>query len=92
MRHGSRLLFAIAVLLVLAALGQALSFAAASAGPYEHSSREWVPVLTTLLSAGSYAAMPLFAALLIHRLDQWLGSMIDGRNEPDRPDLREPSA
>jgi hypothetical protein len=72
MRNGSRLLFAIAVILVLSALAQALTFASASAGPYGHSTTEWLPVLTTFLGACSFAVMPLFAALFIHRLDRWL--------------------
>jgi MFS family permease len=84
MRNGSRLLFAIAVILFLAALLQALTFAAGSAGPYEHSSQEWLPVLTTLMGACSFAVMPLFAALFIHRFDRWLG-LQEGRGASAEP-------
>jgi ABC-type transport system involved in cytochrome c biogenesis permease subunit len=81
MRRGSRLLFAIAVLLFLAGLVSTFIFASASASPYEQSRAEWPAVLAQLMSAGSFAVMPLFAALLIDRIDLWLG----------RKDAREPT-
>jgi hypothetical protein len=75
MRNGSRLLFALAAILFVAVLAQSLlAFARPNSfGQSEALSTEWLVLATQIFSACSAAALPLFGAVLIDRIDRRLG-------------------
>lgn len=87
MRYGARLLFGLAVLLVLMGFVEGLARVVALAGPGDRDRTTWLYNLKFLwngLASGwpfllgetlrglSSAAFPLFAALVVHRIDQWI--------------------
>lgn len=82
MRHGAKLLFALAMLELLVGLiplvSALLSETGQMAANYGYSpNAPGMPFgwqLKTLFSAISGAAFPFFGALLIDRLDRWLGT------------------
>jgi hypothetical protein len=71
MRNGSRLLFALAVIMPLLLLVETLSLIGGF-GPQNDLHPDWSRIVTQLLSAFSVTVMPLFGALLINRFDRYL--------------------
>jgi hypothetical protein len=87
MRHGARLLFFIAVLLVLVGLVDGVEEVARSAS---HGGRDratwlyqaklfwngladgWPYLISATLRGLSSATLPLFGAVVVHRIDRWM--------------------
>ncbi|AQR72365.1 hypothetical protein [Sphingomonas sp. LM7] len=81
MAHGSRILFGIAILVVLAGvLGSLL--ATGGLGPGNQFQADWSVIINQLFFAFSGAVAPLIGALLIHRFDRWLATL-PARGNPD---------
>jgi hypothetical protein len=76
MKNGSRLLFAIAVLLFLSGALEGIrllvSVSIAPFGPNNEPRWEWHQLVNAVLNALSWAVMPLFGALVVDRADRWL--------------------
>lgn len=76
MKNGSRLLFAIAVLLFLSGSLEGIrllvSVSIEPFGPNNEPRWEWHQLVNAVLNALSFAVMPLIGALLIDRADRWL--------------------
>lgn len=83
MKHGSRLLFTIAVLLFAVGLVQGFQQMGDvdlhPFGPENRLQWEWLRVLRIFLNAIAMSAWPLLGSMIINRADQWLGRT-DGRN------------
>jgi hypothetical protein len=72
MRCGSRLLFWLAVTLVIAGFVQGFQ-QVGKTGPDGSVDTDWALVTATLLQAFSWAVLPLLGSMLIDRMDRWLG-------------------
>lgn len=76
MKNGSRLLFAIAVLLFLSGSLEGIrllvSVSIEPFGPSNEPRWEWLQLFNAVLNALSFAVVPLIGALLIDRADRWL--------------------
>jgi hypothetical protein len=76
MRNGSRLLFAIALLLFVAGLLQGIRLlGATNMEPFGHDNEfrwGWLELVGTVLNALSYSVAPLIGALAVDRADRWL--------------------
>lgn len=71
MKHGSRILFAITILLVVTGLvGSVLAFG--TLGPDNQFRGDWTLIANQMFVTLSSAVMPLIGALLVNRLDRWL--------------------
>ncbi|MEA3053579.1 MAG: hypothetical protein QOG72_2482 [Sphingomonadales bacterium] len=76
MRHGSRILFALAAVLLLCGLMQAVMTLLQSGSDYLVSGRDdralmrWLLIGTAVFGTFSSAVWPLFGALVIDRLDR----------------------
>lgn len=97
MKSGARLLFFVAVVVVLLSLvdgAQQVVIHANSAGPPQGST--WVhrlkpfweglfsawPALVSLVLRGlPWVTFPLFGALVVHRIDQWMAGRAQGRQD-----------
>jgi hypothetical protein len=71
MRNGPRLLFAIALVLLVAGLVQAVPLIG-RLGPDHGLRADWLAVAMQVLAAFTLPVMPLLGALLINRLDRHL--------------------
>jgi hypothetical protein len=71
MRNGSRLLFAIAAIMLVMGLVQSLHLIGRF-GPENELHADWLQVVAQILAAFSYTVMPLLGSLLVNRLDRWL--------------------
>ena len=76
MKNGSRLLFAIAVLLFLSGAMQGIQQLASANfepfGPNNAPRWEWLYLIGVMLNGLWFAVVPLIGALLIERVDRWL--------------------
>jgi hypothetical protein len=81
LRHGPRLLFGAAMLILLLAVGEAINVLAKDPNSrsmtyagrlWDGFSTAWPSALPPLMRAAEGAALPFFCALLIQRIDLWL--------------------
>ncbi|HLM15538.1 MAG TPA: hypothetical protein VK362_24275 [Reyranella sp.] len=94
MKYGARLLFFVAVLVVLLSFVDGAQQIANYAGPggrdrstwvhylksfWEGLSVAWPHVVSFILRGLTWAAFPFFGALVVHRIDQWMASRVQGR-------------
>jgi hypothetical protein len=94
MKSGARLLFAVAVLVVLLSFVDGAQQIVNYAGPggrdrstwvhhlksfWEGLSVAWPHVVSFVLRGLTWATFPFFGALIVHRIDQWMASRGQGR-------------
>jgi hypothetical protein len=72
MRNGSRILFAFALILPILYLLNAL-WMFGRFGPANSLQSDWSAIWTSVVGALSIAIVPLLGALLIHRIDRYIG-------------------
>lgn len=84
MRNGSRLLFAIAIVLFVAGLLQGIRLLGAvnmqPLGANNEPQWGWVELIGMLLNAVSYAVTPLIGAVVVDRADRWFARLDQSSN------------
>jgi hypothetical protein len=71
MRHGARILLAVALLDVIVGVGARFAGIEALTQPYDSAQSRAVLALVSLAGSLQNAALPFFGALVIDRLDRW---------------------
>ena len=94
MKHGARLLFLVAVMLVVWGFVDGVLQATRVAGTVGRDrstwlyhlqafwaglSAGWPYLIVEILRALSSASFPFFGALVVHRIDRWMASRVRGR-------------
>jgi len=94
MKHGARLLFLVAVMLVVWGFVDGVQQATRAAGTVGRDRSTWLYhvqsfwaglsvgwpyLIAEIFRAVSSAAFPFFGALVVHRIDRWMASRVGGR-------------
>ena len=94
MRYGARLLFLVAVMLVVMGFVDGVQHVALGMKPvggdrstwlyhlrlfWTALSDEWPELISWILRGLSSATLPFFAALVVYRIDQWMAKRAQGR-------------
>jgi NO-binding membrane sensor protein with MHYT domain len=72
MRNGSRILFGLALVLLLFGIVSALRFVGRLTGENDLHP-QWIEIFASLLAGFSYFVVPFVAAVATDRFDRWLG-------------------